>query len=295
MAVTDPRKDPARKAPATLASLLDEGRALLGTDADAMIDLRQLVTGISGIDRARQIIDPEQPLSEAAATRLRRAFYDRAKGIPVAYILGTRGFWRHDFRVTPDTLIPRPETEILLEWALELLSVDDQVTVADLGTGSGILAVCLAVERPRAMILASDLSAGALKVARENQQTIVPSHPIHWFQGNWADCLADESLDMIVSNPPYIPDDDPHLSTGDLRYEPRTALAAGFDGLNDYRVLFAEAVRVLKPGGHILVEHGFDQSAAILALLTQVGFTSLITRSDCAGLPRTTGGHKPGR
>lgn len=295
MAVTDPRKDPARNVPATLASLLDEGRALLGTDADAMIDLRQLVTGISGIDRARQIIDPEQSLSEAAATRLRRAFYDRAKGFPVAYILGARGFWRHDFRVTPDTLIPRPETEILLEWALELLPVEARATVADLGTGSGILAVCLAVERPRATILASDLSVGALKVAQVNQLTIVPSHPIHWFQGNWADCLADECLDMIVSNPPYIPDDDPHLSTGDLRYEPRTALAAGFDGLDDYRALFAEAIRVLKPGGHILVEHGFDQAAAIHELLTQFGFTSPITRSDYAGQPRATSGQKTAR
>lgn len=282
-----------RRGAATLASLIDEGRGLLGVDSDALIDLRQLVAGLSGIDRARQLIDPEQTLSEDVATRLRQAFHARAQGMPVAYILGTRGFWRHDFRVTPDTLIPRPETEVLLEWALELLPVDDPMTIADLGTGSGILAICLAEERPLATVLASDLSAGALNVARENQQIIVPTHPILWFRANWANCLADQSLDLIVSNPPYIPDDDPHLGAGDLRFEPRTALAAGIDGLDDYRILFTQAQRVLRPGGRVLVEHGFDQASAVQELLHQLGFVSLETRSDYGGQPRTTAGQKP--
>lgn len=282
------------EATSDLAQLMHEGRAVLGSSTDALVDLRTLTEGITGIHRARQIVDPEQTVPEHLAGRLRQAFEQRAQGVPVAYILGTRGFWRHDFRVTPDTLIPRPETEILLEWALELLPTDTPQTIADLGTGSGILAVSLAAERPQARVIASDISAGALVVARQNQQAIIPSQTILWIQGSWAACIASGSLDLIVSNPPYIPQDDPHLFAGDLRFEPRSALAAGIDGLDDYRVLIHQAADVLRPDGWLLVEHGHDQALAVQTLMQQEGFISLSTRTDLADLPRTTGGQKAG-
>lgn len=277
---------------ADLAGLLAEGHALLGSTPDAQVDLRVLVECITGIDRARQLIAPEHPVLEPVAARLRWAFAQRAQGVPVAYLLGTRGFWRHDFLVTPDTLIPRPETELLLEWALELLPIDAAKTVADLGTGSGILSICLAAERPRATMIAGDISAGALAVARRNQHVIVPSQSILWIRGNWAASIAGASLDMIVSNPPYIPQDDPHLLAGDLRFEPRSALAAGIDGLDDYRLLIQQAASALRHNGWLLLEHGHDQAEAVQMLMRQHGFSSLETRMDFAGLPRTTGGKK---
>jgi release factor glutamine methyltransferase len=279
--------------PSDLAQLMREGRALLGTNADAQIDLRALTEGITGLDRARQLMAPEQLVPEPFAQQLRHAFEQRAQGVPVAYILGRRGFWRHEFQVTPDTLIPRPETEILLEWALELIPEDQPLKIADLGTGSGILSICMAAERPCAILLATDISPGALAVARRNQKAILPTQSILWILGSWADSLADESLDMVVSNPPYIPQDDPHLFAGDLRFEPQSALAAGRDGLDDYRILIHQAARVLRPSGWLLVEHGHDQAQAVQALMHQEGFTRLDTRMDFAHLSRASGGQKP--
>lgn len=276
-----------------LVDLLESARGMLGATPDAQADIRVLTEAIAGIDRARQLIAPEQPVPKSVAERLRNAFIQRAEGVPVAYILTRRGFWHYDFRVTPDTLIPRPETEILLEWALDLLPTELPRTIADLGTGSGILAVCLAAERPRATVVACDISAGALAVAQSNQQTIIANRPILWIRTSWATCLADESLDLIVSNPPYIPQDDPHLTRGDLRFEPRSALVAGADGLDDYRLLVQQAADALRAGGWLLVEHGHDQADAVHALMCHHGFQSLETRPDYAGLPRTTGGHKP--
>lgn len=273
-----------------LAKLIDEARCLLGGDADAMVDIRSLVTQLAGLDRARQLMEPDRPLPSATAARLRSAFKRRAAGEPVAYITGFKPFWRHEFMVTPATLIPRPETENLLEWALEKIPPQQALTVADLGTGSGVLAISLAIERPQTQVFGCDLSRDALLVARENESRLRPDAalPIRWLQGSWLGMFKPESLDVIVSNPPYIRPDDPHLTIGDLRFEPQTALVAQDEGMADYRQIIEQASTRLKPGGWILFEHGYDQATAVAECLAQKGFQTISHRTDLAGQVRNT-------
>ncbi len=274
----------------SLAQLIDEARALLGSDADAMVDIRSLVTQLAGIDRARQLMDPEQRLSSPIVDRLRCAFERRAAGEPIAYITGFRHFWRHEFQVTPATLIPRPETEHLLEWALEKIPTQQLMTVADLGTGSGVLAISLAIERPQTQVFGCDLSIEALQVARGNERRLRPEAalPICWLRGSWGEMLMPDSLDVIVSNPPYIRPNDPHLSVGDLRFEPQTALVAVDDGMADYQRIIAQAATLLRSGGWILFEHGYDQAQAVAECLEKFGFQGISHRIDLAGLVRNT-------
>ena len=273
-----------------LAQLIDEAKGLLGGDADAMVDIRSLVTQLAGLDRARQLIEPDRLLPSLRAQQLRSAFERRAAGEPIAYITGFRHFWRHEFHVTPATLIPRPETEHLLEWALEKIPQQQVLTIADLGTGSGVLAISLAFERPQAQVFGCDLSSEALQVARENERRLRlgAALPIGWLQGSWGAMLKPESLDVIVSNPPYIRPGDIHLSIGDLRFEPQTALVAEDEGMADYRLIVAQATTLLKPGGWILFEHGYDQAKPVAECLAQHGFQNISHRTDLAGQVRNT-------
>ena len=273
-----------------LAELIDEAKCLLGSDADAMVDIRSLVTQLAGLDRARQLMEPERLLPSATAARLRSAFERRAAGEPVAYITGFKPFWRHEFLVTPATLIPRPETEHLLEWALDKIPPQQTLTVADLGTGSGVVAISLAIERPQTQVFGCDLSRDALLVARENERRLRADAalPIRWLQGSWLGMFKPESLDVIVSNPPYIRPDDPHLTIGDLRFEPQTALVAQDEGMADYRQIIEQASTRLKPGGWILFEHGYDQATAVAECLAQKGFQTISHRTDLAGKARNT-------
>lgn len=274
----------------TLAQLIEEAKSRLGRDADAMVDIRSLVTQLTGMDRARQLIEPERLLPSSSAQQLRSAFERRAAGEPIAYITGFRHFWRHEFLVTPATLIPRPETEHLLEWALEKIPPQQALTVADLGTGSGVLAISLAFERPQVQVLGCDLSGEAIQVARNNERRLRlgATLPIKWLQGFWGAMLKPESLDVIVSNPPYIRPDDPHLNIGDLRFEPSSALIAEDDGMADYRLIIDQAATLLRPGGWILFEHGYDQAKPVAACLAQHGFQNISHRTDLAGLERNT-------
>lgn len=217
----------------------------------------------------------------------------RRQGEPVAYLVGRREFFGHDLAVAPGVLIPRPETEALVEWACELASADG--SVADLGTGSGAIAIALALERPDLKIWASDLSESALDIARRNATALGVS--IHaWCRGNWYEAFGDASprFDLLVSNPPYVAENDPHLARGDLRYEPALALVSGPDGLAAMRILIDGALQRLRPGGWLLLEHGFDQGVAVRALLEQAGFSEVCTRRDLAGHERHTGGQRPG-
>lgn len=274
----------------SLATLIDEARILLGNDVDAMVDIRTMVTQLTGLDRARQLMEPEQALPSTEARKLRDAFSRRAVGEPIAYITGFRHFWRHEFHVTPATLIPRPETEHLLEWALETIPLHQSLTVADLGTGSGVLAISMAFERPQIHVVGCDLSHDALTVARENERRLLPDAkmPIQWLQGSWGEMLQPESLDVIVSNPPYIRPNDPHLGVGDLRFEPQGALVAEDDGMADYKQIIAQANSLLKPGGWILFEHGYDQADAVAVCLAHQGFQNISHRTDLSGHARNT-------
>lgn len=278
----------------SVCALLAEGRAVLSANrlADAQVDVRLLLEYATGLNRTRQLANPDELVPIGQAQQARAAFARRAQGEPVAYIMGHRSFWHHEFQVTSVTLIPRPETEHLVEWALEKILLNHDVTVIDLGTGSGAIALSLAADRPHATVIGCDLSWDALRVARVNQAAIMPNalKPVAWVCGHWACMLKPHSADLIVSNPPYIAADDPHLEQGDVRFEPLSALVAGDEGLADYRVIIKQACHVLKPGGWLLFEHGCHQGELVQALLVEAGFVSVETRRDLAGLPRNTAG-----
>lgn len=217
----------------------------------------------------------------------------RLQGVPIAHLTAEREFWSLPLRITPDTLIPRPESELLVEICLSLRSPAEPLTVVDLGTGSGAIALAIASERPRWQILATEESPAALLVAAGNAEALQIAN-VRLLQGDWLDALpAGTAADMLVSNPPYIPANDPHLLQGDLRFEPRSALAAGADGLDAIRVIASQAGDRLKPGGMLLLEHGYDQGASVRQLLHDAAFDAVATHSDLAGHERVTLGRRP--
>ncbi|WP_156414226.1 peptide chain release factor N(5)-glutamine methyltransferase [Bordetella sp. N] len=214
----------------------------------------------------------------------------RAAGEPIAYLLGEREFMGHMFKVGPDVLIPRPETELLVETGLEWLRGFDSLSVLDMGTGSGAIAISIALARPDVAVLATDYSLAALKVAAENSLRLKAR--VHFSPGSWYDALtAVKKFDLIVSNPPYISRQDPHLEQGDLRFEPRQALTDDADGLSALRTIIAGAPAHLKPGGALWVEHGWDQAPAVRELLTAAGLRGADSRRDLAGIERISGGY----
>lgn len=228
------------------------------------LDARLLLAHVTGVSPTAQRVRGDALLSDMQRTRLDALAARRARGEPLAYVLGHQPFYDLDLLVTPDTLIPRPDTEILVEAALARLPADVPCTVADLGTGSGAIALAIARHRPLARVLAVDKSRAALDVARENARR----HGIDncsFVQGSWLDALADGAWDMVVSNPPYIAENDAHLPA--LRFEPETALTAADNGLADIRAIVRDAPRALKAGGWLLFEHGYDQREALPALL----------------------------
>jgi release factor glutamine methyltransferase len=213
----------------------------------------------------------------------------RFAGEPVAYITGRRGFWSFDLEVTPATLIPRPETELLVELALARLPHGAGASVADLGTGSGAVALAIAHERPHARVVATDASADALTVAQHNAQRLAIGN-VTFAQGDWLTPLAGQNFNLIVSNPPYIEAADPHLGQGDLRFEPPAALASGSDGLDAIRRIVGDAREHLEVGGWLLFEHGWNQGEAARALLLAAGYAEAMTVQDLEQRDRVSGG-----
>jgi release factor glutamine methyltransferase len=216
----------------------------------------------------------------------------RLAGEPIAYIIGRREFWSLDLVVTPATLIPRPETELLVELTLERLPPNRSLGVVDLGTGSGAIALAIARERPKIRILATDISPSALAIAQCNARRL-GIHNIHFRQGDWCAALGTEVFDLIIANPPYLTASDAHLRVGDLRFEPRLALVASHDGLGAIRTIIGQASRYLHPGGWLLLEHGYDQGKSVCALLRTHGFTGVTDHQDAAGILRVAYGRKP--
>jgi len=275
-----------------VAELLREAAARLPGD-DARHEAEQLLIHVLGVERAWLFAHATDTVDEGSRQRFELLLTRRAEGHPLAYLLGRRGFWTLDLQVNTATLIPRPETELLVEQALARLPADDMVRVADMGTGSGAIALSIASERPLATVMATDLLGPALAVAVKNAQ----AHGLDnvWFRrGHWYAALGADRFDMIVSNPPYIAAGDPHLAQGDLRFEPPPALASGADGLDAIREIIAGAHEHLVAGGWLLLEHGWDQGEAIRALLVQAGFDEAQTVQDLEQRDRVTLGRWPG-
>ena len=260
---------------------------------EARLEAQILIARALGVDRAWLIAHDRDALSATHCSTIENLIARRAAGEPVAYILGEREFYGLSFAVTPAVLIPRPDTELLVETALQYLPAHTPCRILDLGTGSGAIAISLALHRPLAEVIAMDISADALAVAQSNARRLGAGN-VHFEIGDWYAAKnlkkSVKNFDIIVSNPPYIAATDPHLANGDLRFEPHRALASGEDGLNDLRQIIAGAPAYLAPNGWLWLEHGFKQAAAVIELLRQQGFEQTGTRRDLAGLDRVSGG-----
>jgi release factor glutamine methyltransferase len=279
---------------ATVAAALAEARPR-GVDR---LDAHLMLAAILGVGRSALIAHDERPLPVEAERRWAEWLARRAAGEPLAYLLGTKEFHGLELEMNADVLVPRPETELLVDWALEAIAAVPCVgstegerraaSVLDLGTGSGAIALALKQRRPSLAVSASDVSAGALAVARRNATRL--GLAIELVESSWWQALARRRFDLVVANPPYIAADDPHLAA--LRHEPRSALTSGGDGLDAIRAIVGDARAHLHPGGWLLVEHGFDQGRAVRALFEAAGLADVETRTDLAGHERASGGRR---
>lgn len=275
---------------ATLQTLLDTGAAALQDASDSpRLDAQLLLCRAAGVNKMDILRAPERPAPPSAVQGFHALIARRRAGEPIAYLLGEREFWSMSLRITPATLIPRPETEMLVELALARIPPDQNSKVLDLGTGSGAIALAIARERPHAQVWATDASADALSVAQHNAQALGISN-VRFCHGDWYTPLAAERFDIIVSNPPYIAEGDPHLQRGDLRFEPPQALTCGRDGMAALRHIAQQARAHLLSGGWLLMEHGYDQSAALLELMQALQFEDVADHPDLAGIPRVVHG-----
>ena len=272
----------------TVDSLLDEAAGILARHDEARREAQVLLGHVLGASRAWLSGHGEDQAEQSAAAEFRDLVERRRIGEPIAYLVGEREFYGLGFRVTPDVLIPRADTETLIDVALEKLVPGVVHDVLDLGTGSGCVAIVIAHERPAARVTAVDISAAALAVARQNAATT--GAEVEFVEGRWFEPLAQNRFDVIVSNPPYVAAGDAHMQQGDLRFEPPMALISGHDGLNDIRVIVAQATAHLRAGGWLLFEHGHDQADVCRDLLLDAGFEEILNRADIAGLPRVAGG-----
>jgi release factor glutamine methyltransferase len=255
-----------------------------------VVDARMLLQHVLQVNHAYLLTHPEEPITALQAAAFGALVLRRANGMPVAYLTGERAFYDRIFKVTPAVLVPRPETELLIDLALEAMTEDRSYRILDLGTGSGAIAITIAKHRPRANVVAVDLSNDALSVAQWNASNLSADN-INLIQGSWYEPLgAGEKFDLIVSNPPYVAEHDPHLQQGDLRFEPAMALSAGENGLACLRHIIAEAPAYLVDGGRLLVEHGYDQSAICRLLIKCAGFEDIKVHKDLAGIERVCDG-----
>ncbi|KJK18272.1 peptide chain release factor N(5)-glutamine methyltransferase [Pseudomonas sp. B21-012] len=267
-----------------IASLLRG--AELPDSPTARLDIELLLAAAIGKSRSYLHTWPERIVSSEAALTFADYLQRRRAGEPVAYILGQQGFWNLDLEVAPHTLIPRPETELLVETALQLLP-GSAVKLLDLGTGTGAIALALASERPLWQVTAVDRVLEAVALAERNRQRLQLNN-VNVRSSHWFDALAGERFDLIISNPPYIAAADPHLVAGDVRFEPSSALVSGEDGLDDLRCIVSQAPAHLAPAGWLLLEHGYDQAAAVRELLARHDFEQIESRLDLNGHERIT-------
>lgn len=248
-----------------------------------------LLQKVLQVQRVYLLAYPERVLNDTEFTEYSVLLQRRLQGEPIAYILGEREFFGLTLSVTPATLIPRPDTELLVELAMQRVSPNPPFSVLDLGTGSGAIALAIAHNCPQVQVTACDASAPALAVAQENARSLGLAN-VNFLLSNWYSALNRQKFSLIVSNPPYIAAGDPHLEQGDVRFEPDSALSSGIDGLDDIRHLIAQAHRHLLPGGWLLLEHGYDQAERVRAVFQRAGYLGIFSAQDLSGIERVSGG-----
>lgn len=266
-------------------ALADAVERLATVSDSPRLDAELLLARALDVPRSYLFAHPEDELDSAAVARFLTTIESRTKGAPLAYITGQKEFWSMNLMVTRDTLVPRPETEILVDQVLLRIPQDDVMKVLDLGTGSGAIALAIAKERPVCDVTATDFSAAALAIAKENaRQHGLPN--IEFLLGDWLEPVAGQMFDIIATNPPYVPSEDPDLER--LKHEPLSALASGPDGLDAIRRIAVDARSLIKPGGSLLIEHGDEQHTAVAEILQKAGWQDIRVTNDLAGIPRVT-------
>ena len=273
---------------ANISELLKLSSQLTAISDSPQLDCELLLCYTLDVDRTWLRTWPEKEISQPLEAKFRALLEQRVEGQPIAYLIGSRGFWSMDLQVSKDTLIPRPETELLVELALGL-QLPKNSDGLDLGTGTGAIALALASERPDMNFVAVDSQSGAVSLANKNCQALGLAN-VEIFQSDWFDSvqLTEDQFDLIVSNPPYISATDPHLQQGDVRFEPNTALVSGIDGLDDLKKIIAKSPFYLKPNGWLLLEHGFDQGSAVARRMSEAGFQKVVTHQDYNLIDRVT-------
>ena len=278
----------------TIISILEDAiKQLQVVSGSSRLDSELLLCHVLKKDRSYLRAWPEYELTPQQVESFQELLKQRLQGEPVAHILGERGFWSLDLKVTADTLIPRPDTERLVELALDIIPENAKWNILDLGTGTGAIALSLAKEKPGCHIFATDKSKAALDIAKENAQRNQIAN-ITFIQSDWFENLDNEAIgkfEMIVSNPPYIKENDPHLKLGDVRFDPPSALTSGADGLDDIRVISQKSTAYLKEHSVILIEHGYDQAESVCDLLEAANFTQVADFNDYNDNPRIAIGY----
>lgn len=271
-----------------ISTILQSAVYQLGAVSDSpQLDAELLLAHVLNLTRTQLLMRNKENLTPDQQQGFTKLLKRRLTGEPIAYLLGYREFWSLSFDVSSDTLIPRPETELLVEWVLQKFPQNTAIKIADLGTGCGAIALAIAHERPAWTVTATDRSSAALAIAQGNAAKL-QIHNVIFAQGNWCLALGGERFHAIASNPPYVGINDPHLQQGDVRFEPITALASGDDGLHDLRIIIKEAREHLLPGGYLLLEHGYDQAAQVQALLLAAAYINVESHVDLNGIARVT-------
>ncbi len=273
-----------------MQSMMTIARALAAAHNDInRVDAYMLLQHVLNVEHAFLMTYPDQALSERQKEVFFQLVKQRSYGMPIAYLIGKREFYDLTFRVTEAVLIPRPETEILVDSALQRIPIDKPSKILDLGTGSGAIAITLAKHRPRSQVVAVDVSKDAIEISRWNAMNLHVNN-LHFITANWFDELFAERFDLIVSNPPYVAENDPHLRQGDLRFEPQIALSSGNNGLSCIQHIIATASKHLGNAGWLLFEHGYNQADECKRLLQDADFSNICSYPDLAGIMRVSGG-----
>ncbi len=275
--------------PSIKSALAQAAEILAAVSDSALLDAEILLCRVLDKERSHLRAWPDKRLQAEHASAFWTLVEERQQGKPIAYITSSREFWSREFYVTPDVLIPRPDTELLIELSLQLLPADQPASLMDLGTGSGIIAITLAAERPQANVSAADFSLAALAIAKHNALMHQLSG-IRFYHSDWFNQVPAATFDLIISNPPYISENDSHLQQGDIRFEPQSALVAAQHGLSDIHIIAGQARSRLKNQGHLLIEHGYNQQQQVQAIFTELGYDQVQTYHDLSGQPRVTHG-----